>query len=136
MHASGFKILLNLSNSKTDSLWCTYCKKSKHTKHTYFKLYGKDAVLSRKGGFRNAVQKSTQFENKEPNDALEKVACAISELGELSEDEISKLGCFLKTIQSDSCSIAQTGCLTSENVYASKNVDCGSWIIDSVPQTI
>lgn len=45
---------------------------------------------------------------KEPNDAPEKVATALSELAELNEGEISKLRSFLKTFQSRYCSIAQT----------------------------
>lgn len=66
------------------------------------------------------------------NQAKDKVATAVSKLGEFSKDEIIKLWSFLKNIQSGSCSIAQTGkCLTSENFNASETVGHGSWIIDS-----
>ena len=45
----------SLSSSKFGR-WCTYCKKSGHTKENCFKLHGKDQVLSRTGGFRNINQ--------------------------------------------------------------------------------
>ena len=88
---------------KREDLWCTYCKKSKHTKDTCFKLHGKEAVLSRMGGFKNLQPKNhANLTTKEPNETPEKAATIVSELGEFSEDEISKLRSFLKTIQSSS----------------------------------
>ena len=34
-----------------EGLWCTYCKKPRHTRDNCFKLHGKEAVLSKLGGF-------------------------------------------------------------------------------------
>ena len=38
------------SKPSQDGRWCSYCKKSRHTKENCFKLHGKDNVLSRIGG--------------------------------------------------------------------------------------
>jgi len=36
-----------------DDRWCSYCKKSSHTKERCFKLLGKEKVLERTGGFHS-----------------------------------------------------------------------------------
>ena len=33
-------------NTNCEGLWCTYCKKPRHTRETCFKLHGKEVVLS------------------------------------------------------------------------------------------
>ena len=89
--------------------------------------------MSRMGGFKNLHLKNQKnLTTKEPNETPAKAATIVSELGEFSEDEISKLRSFLKTIQYGSCSLAQTGmCLNSKNFNASKTVGLSSWIVDS-----
>ncbi|KAG8379348.1 hypothetical protein BUALT_Bualt07G0079000 [Buddleja alternifolia] len=83
--------------------------KSKHTNDTCFKLHGKEAVLNRIGGFKNLQSRNqANLASHEPNEVPEKPTTMVPELGEFSEDEISKLRSFLKTIQSSSCSLAQT----------------------------
>ena len=63
---------------KNQNLWCTYCKKPKHTKDTCFQLHGKEAVLSRMGGFKNLQPKNqANLTTKEPNETLEKVATTV-----------------------------------------------------------
>ncbi|KAJ1386917.1 Retrotransposon gag domain [Sesbania bispinosa] len=37
------------SKPARDDRWCTYCKKSGHTKETCFRIHGKEKVLARKG---------------------------------------------------------------------------------------
>ncbi|RDX89666.1 hypothetical protein CR513_28576, partial [Mucuna pruriens] len=36
--------------------YCTYCKRSEHTKDTYYKRYGKDKVLKQIGGNKDSTQ--------------------------------------------------------------------------------
>ena len=119
-----------------ESLWCSYCKKPKHTGETCFKLHGKEIVLSKMGGFQN-LQRRNQTQAhliiKEPKGTLEKTdPVATSELGELNAEEISKLKSFLKTIQNGSCSLAQTvHVLPLFFFIASQTVKNGLWILDS-----
>ncbi|KAG8373611.1 hypothetical protein BUALT_Bualt11G0042300 [Buddleja alternifolia] len=92
-----------------EGLWCTYCRKSKHTNDTCFKLHGKEAVLNCIGGFKNLQSRNqANLASHEPYEVPEKPTSMVPKLGEFSEDEISKLRSFLKTIQSSSCSLAQT----------------------------
>ncbi|XP_071903167.1 uncharacterized protein [Coffea arabica] len=44
------KIGSGRTESNKDTIWCTYCKKSCHTRDDCFKLHGKKQVFSRKGG--------------------------------------------------------------------------------------
>lgn len=76
--------------------WCTYYKKSKHTKDTCFKLHGNEAILCHIDGFRNLQLRKQANLTEEPKETLDKVATVVSELCELNEDEISKLRSFLK----------------------------------------
>ena len=39
------------SKPNREGRWCSYCKKSGHTKENCFKLHGKDKALNRIGGF-------------------------------------------------------------------------------------
>ncbi|KAG8381704.1 hypothetical protein BUALT_Bualt05G0000400 [Buddleja alternifolia] len=68
-----------------------------------------EAVLNRIGGFKNLQSRNqANLASHEPYEVPEKPTTMVPELGEFSEDEISKLRSFLKTIQSSSCSLAQT----------------------------
>lgn len=64
------------------------------------------SVLSYMGSFKNLQsRKQANLAMKEPNEASEKVATVVSQLGGFSEDEISKLRSFPETILCGSCSI-------------------------------
>ena len=56
-HAKNQKHQANKRSNK-GSLWCTYYKKPWHTRETYFKLHGKEQVLSRMGGFKGQRSKA------------------------------------------------------------------------------
>ncbi|CAH9116256.1 unnamed protein product [Cuscuta europaea] len=43
--------------SNSEDRWCSYCKKSGHSKDTCFKLHGRDKVLGRISGSKNIVQR-------------------------------------------------------------------------------
>ena len=88
-------------------------------RETCFKLHGKEAVLSKMGEFKNLPpKKSTRvyLSAKEAEESAEKSEPAIIlDLGELNEEEISKLKTFFKTFQGESCSLGQAGiCFNSE----------------------
>lgn len=67
----------SLQQENQEDLWY-YCKKSRYTKDTCFKLHDKETVLSCTSDFRNL-----HFRNQSP----EKVAAVVSKFGEFSEDE-------------------------------------------------
>lgn len=46
-----------LTKANRDDRWCSYCRKSGHTKEKCFRLHGKEKVLERIGGFRGATQR-------------------------------------------------------------------------------
>ena len=90
-------------------LWCTYCKKPKHTQEACFKLQGKETILSKMGDFRSLSSKNQAYlTTKEQEEATtNKANLAItSDLSQLNADEISKLKSFLRTIQDGTCSLA------------------------------
>ena len=116
-------------------MW-SFCKKSKHTRETFFKLHGKEVVLNKVSGFRN-LQSRNQAQayniNKEEETITEKVdPVASSNLSQLNVDEISKLKSFLKTIQDGTCSLAQAGtCFHCESFTVSNTIRNDLWILDS-----
>jgi len=119
-----------------ESLWCLYCKKPKHNRETCFKLHGKEAVLSKMGGFRNLQPKNqaqAHLTIKELEGTVEKTDLAASfELGELNAEQISNLKSFMKLIQNGSWSLEQTStCLNFEFFIGSQTVKNGLWILDS-----
>ncbi|RVW96883.1 hypothetical protein CK203_026074 [Vitis vinifera] len=71
-----------------DTIWCTYCKKPRHTRDQRWKLYGKPQTSS-----KDCV-------NSNGNDHTE-----------LDKEEIEKLKNLLGTLESPSgaCSLAQSG---------------------------
>ncbi|XP_052175351.1 uncharacterized protein LOC127790104 [Diospyros lotus] len=112
----------NVFNPKAqnkDGLWCSFCKKPRHTRETCFRLHGKEAMLNKVGGMENLqnFQPRRQIQayqaTKEEETALEKTDSVTTDSSimteQLNAEEISKLKSFLKTIQGDSCSMAQTG---------------------------
>ena len=46
-----------LTKANRDDRWCSYCRKSGHTKEKCFRLHGKEKVLERVGGFKGATQR-------------------------------------------------------------------------------
>lgn len=51
--------------SNKDHLWCTYCKKQRHTKETCSKLHGKGQVLSHLGGFKGLLREPANLARQE-----------------------------------------------------------------------
>ncbi|XP_052204388.1 uncharacterized protein LOC127809557 [Diospyros lotus] len=95
-----------------EGLWCTYCKKPRHTSDTCFKLHGKEAILNRSGGgFKNLVARNQVYlshnEQEEDQPGVKAEADSSSNLTPCNAEEINKLKSFLKSMQDGSCSLTQ-----------------------------
>ncbi|KAI4297481.1 hypothetical protein L6164_037370 [Bauhinia variegata] len=105
-----------------DNLWCTHCKKPRHTRENCFKLHGKEQVLNRIKQQRTQANLARGEQPASPGNTA---------IPSLNEAEVEKLRAFLETLTTSSCSLAQLGkCLNSDTFKASESVP-GSWIIDS-----
>ena len=131
-----------------EGLWCTYCKKPRHTRDNCFKLHGKEAVLSKLGGFPSTTtrpntsnQSYLSHKGQEEDGTMEKLEENFSsDLTLLNSEEINKLKSFLKTIQDDgSCSLAHqdlsgkpSGKFAYSVIFPASNTDRNdTWILDS-----
>ena len=104
-----------------DSLWCTYCKKPRHTREKCWKLHGKPALFNKNGAVKNGQQKGqgqahmiyTQS-NNEGNSG---------EQGEFNKEEIEKLKSWLGTLEKSTgtgtCSLALSGKCSSHALNVS-----------------
>ncbi|KAI4348678.1 hypothetical protein L6164_009374 [Bauhinia variegata] len=102
--------------SNRDNLWCTHCKKPRHTRENCFKLHGKETILNR------IKQQRTQA-NLTVKDQPEPPEHNSASASSLNEDEVGKLRAFLETLTTSSCSLAPSGkCLNSDSFKASKSV--------------
>ena len=116
-----------------DNRWCSYCRKTGHTKDTCFRLHGKERVLERTGGFkgivhRRANQASSDSESVE-DPPIPQVA---KEVPALSKEELERLRALMDSLSktSSSCSLTMTGkssSFLSFNASGTENL----WIIDS-----
>ncbi|KAI4350951.1 hypothetical protein L6164_005353 [Bauhinia variegata] len=86
--------------SNRDNLWCTHCKKPKHTRETCFKLHGKEQVLNRIKQQRTQANLTATEQPASPGN---------NALPSLNEAEVEKLRAFLETLTTSSCSLAQSG---------------------------
>ena len=121
-----------LSFSKS-GCWCTYCKKSGHTKENCFKLHGKDQVLSRTGGFRNINQGQAHLTTTE-FDTVANASQVKDEIPTFSKEELERLQTLIDSFSkpSGSYSLAMNDknlCSLSSHVFSDVSKD--SWIIDS-----
>ncbi|XP_027180646.1 uncharacterized protein LOC113779297 [Coffea eugenioides] len=93
------------TKSNKDTIWCTYCKKSSHTRDDCFKLHGKEQVLSRKGGFKGRKAHLTAGEDQTQEKSNQ------GGMGEFKKEEIEKLRNLLNSLEksSSTCSLAQSG---------------------------
>lgn len=113
-----------------DSLWCTFCKKPRHTIAKCWKLHGKPP----KGGpVRSSMQGQGYMANSqspEPRDSEQR------EVQELKKSEIDRLRSFLgsldKKTDKGTCSLANTGNTSySYSEQVSKIMHQNSWVLDS-----
>ena len=103
-----------------DTIWCTYCKKSKHIRDRCWKLYGKPQTLSKDRGFkggqqgftggqqRNQAHDTSSQTNEKP--LQERVNYGGNEHTKLNKEEIEKLKNLLGTLESpnSACFLSQS----------------------------
>ena len=121
-------------SQRKEGLWCSYCKKPKHTQEICFKLHGQEIVLQKIGGFENIPCRNQAYLSNKQEEVAEKTDAMAEQ--ELNADEINKLKEFLKTIQDGSCSIAQQGSPSGNSfqfcsLTATKTTKDDIWILDS-----
>ncbi|KAL0410895.1 UNVERIFIED_CONTAM: Retrovirus-related Pol polyprotein from transposon RE1 [Sesamum latifolium] len=115
-----------------EEMWCSYCKKPRHTIENCFKIHGKNQVHSRNAGLKVQQRGQTHFTNGQRS-TQEKLTLKSDEI-ELNKEEINKLRNLLNSLSepSSTCSLAQSGkCLISYSFSASDSPLSSSWIIDS-----
>ena len=109
-----------------DNLWCTFCKKPKHTKEKCWKLNGKP--LSREWGNRGGQQRPQAHMTEQPKTEENSTIDGFN--SEENEKLRSLLGSLDKTTWT--CSLALSGTPSlSFCINASHRVYDDSWIIDS-----
>ena len=112
-----------------DSLWCTYCKKSRHTREKCWKLNGKPRTSSQDWGYKGGRKKSQGQAHMTATD-LE----ITTEKEEFSKEEIGRLKELLESLGKSktggTCSLALSGKSVNSNIASDRNI-IDSWIIDS-----
>ena len=112
-----------------DSLWCTYCKKSRHTREKCWKLNGKPSTSSQYWGYKGGRKKSQGQAHMIATD-LE----ITTEKEEFSKEEIGRLKELLESLGKSktggTCSLALSGKSVNSNIASDRNI-IDSWIIDS-----
>ncbi|XP_048227600.1 uncharacterized protein LOC125369430 [Ricinus communis] len=93
------------TESNKDTVWCTYCKNPRHMREDCFKLYGKEQVLSRKGGFKGGKAHLAGGEDQNQEKSNQ------AGIGEFKKEEIEKIKNLLNSFEksSSTCSLAQIG---------------------------
>lgn len=116
--------------SNKDSLWCTYCKKSRHTKDRCWKLHGRPQNFFDRSGQKQAYTAKIQPDNKDSPNSQEKLNVAFN------SEELKKLKNLLVTLEKSSnsgtCSLAFTGITSIPHAFKVLGKDSSSaWVIDS-----
>jgi len=108
-----------------DDRWCSYCKKTGHTKERCFKLHGKEKILKRTGGFKGTIQRHA---NQASSNFETQIA---EEIPSLNKEELEHLQALMNSLSKTcSCSLTMSGkssSFLSFNAYSTENI----WIIDS-----
>ena len=109
-----------------NNLWCTYCKKPRHTKEKCWKLNGKPP--SREWGNRGGQQRPQAHMAKQPKTEEN------SAIGGFNNEEMEKLRSLLGSLDkpTGACSLVLSGTPSfSFCINASNKVYDDSWVIDS-----
>ncbi|XP_022768068.1 UDP-sugar pyrophosphorylase-like isoform X4 [Durio zibethinus] len=94
--------------SNRDNLWCTYCKKPRHTRDRCWKLHGKPSTSSKEWGYKGGQPRN---QGQAHMTAMELNQEKSQEQGELDKKEIEKLRSLLGTLEKATgvCSLAHSG---------------------------
>ncbi|XP_040972687.1 uncharacterized protein [Gossypium hirsutum] len=115
-----------------DSVWCTYCKKARHTKGRCWKLHGKPQTtnknFSKKGGQskgQGRANTARQLDKKNSSQEL------LIEFNKEIEKLKNLLGSLEKTSSTGTCSLAFSGISSPQSSKVSNTDTKSSWVIDS-----
>ena len=123
--------------STKGSLWCTYCKKPRHTKDTCWKLHGRPQNTKGGQGHAHVAVSGSAVEPTTNNFNSEEIEKLRSLLGTLST---SSIGTPATTSNTGTCSLVLSGKPSQPSqpspyfpsaFNVSDKVPCDSWIIDS-----
>ncbi|TXG51686.1 hypothetical protein EZV62_024210 [Acer yangbiense] len=94
--------------SNRDTVWCTYCKRPRHTKDRCWKLIGKPSTSSKEWGYKGG----------QPRNQGQAHMTGTRSNGEFNTEAIEKLRDLLGTLEkspSSTCSLAHSGVLKKES---------------------
>lgn len=114
-----------IKTTGSECLWCSFCKKPRHTRENCFKLHGRTQVLNR--AKRQPQAHMTSEGEAAPMDQYKPFSEEI-----FNREEVGKIRALLDSLSksSDMCSLVQSGArLISENSTTSRYPN--SWILDS-----
>ncbi|XP_022761888.1 uncharacterized protein LOC111307857 isoform X2 [Durio zibethinus] len=123
--------------SNHDNLWCTYCKKPRHTRDRCWKLHGKPSTSSKEWGYKGGQPRN---QRQAHTTAMELNQEKFQEQGELDKKEIEKLRSLLGTLEKATgvCSLAHSSkdsgagkVSNSHGLNVSDKCIKSSWVIDS-----
>lgn len=113
------------------SLWCTYCKKPRHTKERCWKLNGKPVTSSREWGNKGQPRPQAHLIEQ----TSQQISHSEGQVKEsLSNEEIERIKGLLGSLDkpSGACSLALSGKSPfSFSLNASEKISSEAWIIDS-----
>ncbi|KAL2320148.1 hypothetical protein Fmac_029117 [Flemingia macrophylla] len=121
------------TKANRDDRWCSYCRKTGHTKDTCFRLHGKERVLERIGGFKGITQRRANQALSDSESVEDPpIPHPAKEVPALSQAELERLRALMDSLSktSSSCSLTMTGkssSFLSFNASGTENI----WIIDS-----
>ncbi|GMI89878.1 hypothetical protein HRI_002657100 [Hibiscus trionum] len=115
-----------------DSMWCTYCKKPRHTRERCWKLHGKPQSTNKNFIEREGSQSRAHATREVAKESTE-------QSGEFTQEEVEKLKILLESLGKSS--IAGTGNLVFSGISSSSSQNSNalessipnqtSWVIDS-----
>nr|KYP41478.1 hypothetical protein KK1_037163 [Cajanus cajan] len=74
-----------------DDRWCSYCRKTGHTKETCYRLHGKEKVLERTGGFKGGPTQRRVNQVTSDHESAPSIPPAENEVLALSKAELERL---------------------------------------------
>ena len=119
------------TKANREDRWCSYCKKTGHTKERCFKLHGKEKVLERIGGFKGTIQRHANQASSDSESTTLPFPQIAEEVPSLSKEELERLRALMNSLsKTSSCSLTMSGkssSFLSFNAFSTENI----WIIDS-----
>jgi len=119
------------TKANCEDCWCSYCKKTGHTKEKGFKLHGKEKLLECTGGFKGTIQRHANQASSDSESTTLPFPQIAKEVPSLSKEELECLRALMNSLsKTSSCSLTMCGkssSFLSFNASGTENI----WIIDS-----